>query len=140
MVGISSLASGADQLFAESVIERGGTFEAIIPFPEYETRFSLGVARERYQALLAKAIRATVLERVGTDDECYYAAGTHIVDSCDVLLAVWDSGPARGLGGTGDIVRYARRVGRPVVHIDPVKLSVTRLVDEPFGGRRTDGA
>jgi len=99
--------------------------EAIIPFPEYETRFRRGAMRERYRALLAKAIRTTVLERVGTDEECYYSAGRYVVDSCELLLAVWDGQEAKGLGGTGDIVRYAHATGRGIVHIDPVSLSVT---------------
>ena len=36
---------------------------------------------------------------------------------CDRLLAVWDGLPSRGLGGTGDIVTYARTLGRPVTVI-----------------------
>ena len=127
LVGISSLAVGADQVFAESVLERGCALEAIIPFPDYERRVAPGKERQLYRALLARAERTTVLERVGTDEECYYAAGKYIVDSCEVLLAVWDGRPAKGLGGTGDIVRYAKQVGRRIVHIDPVRLSVDSL-------------
>lgn len=127
LVGISSLAKGADQVFAESVIERGGTLEAVVPFPQYEARFASGPARENYQNLLATALRTTVLQCVGSDEECYYAAGKCIVDSCETLLAVWNGKPAKGLGGTADIVAYAKTVGRQTIHIDPATLSVVSL-------------
>jgi hypothetical protein len=32
----------------------------------------------------------------------------------EVLIAVWDGLPARGLGGTADVVAYAKQCGRPV--------------------------
>jgi hypothetical protein len=41
-------------------------------------------------------------------EAAYFAAGKLIVNRCDLLLAVWDGQPAGGLGGTGDIVGYAR--------------------------------
>jgi hypothetical protein len=41
------------------------------------------------------------------------------VDRSDVLLAVWDGRPARGFGGTGDVVAYARRRGVPVEVVWP---------------------
>jgi len=41
-------------------------------------------------------------------EEAYLAAGCRVVDMSDVLLAVWDGQPARGKGGTGNIVEYAR--------------------------------
>jgi hypothetical protein len=34
-----------------------------------------------------------------------------------VLLAVWDGRPARGLGGTGDVVARARRQGLPLAWV-----------------------
>ena len=37
---------------------------------------------------------------------------------CDVLLAIWDGEPARGEGGTGQIVAEAIEAGLPVVWVD----------------------
>ena len=59
-----------------------------------------------------------------------------MVDRCDVLIAVWDGEPARGPGGTAEIVAYALERGRPIVHIRPdVREAVTvlsgRLVETP---------
>lgn len=53
-------------------------------------------------------------------DEAYLAAGQEVVDLTDTLLAIWDGQPARGLGGTADVVRYARSVGKRVVVIWPL--------------------
>lgn len=124
LIGISSLAIGADQMFAESVLGHGGVLEVVIPFPEYEERFTTEREREVYRWLLKHAARRIVLDRAGSDEESYCAAGWLIVDSADLLIAVWDGVPAKGLGGTGDVVRYAEQTGKPVVHIDPIKRRV----------------
>lgn len=52
--------------------------------------------------------------------DCYYEAGAAIVDTCDILLVVWDGLAGQGLGGTADMVAIARATGKPVVMIDPV--------------------
>jgi hypothetical protein len=42
-------------------------------------------------------------------------AGSEIlVGLVDELIAVWDGEPARGYGGTADVVAYAKRQGIPV--------------------------
>jgi hypothetical protein len=40
-----------------------------------------------------------------------------VADQCDALVAVWDGQPARGRGGTADIVAYARKKRRPLAWI-----------------------
>jgi hypothetical protein len=52
-----------------------------------------------------------------------------VVARCDLLVAVWNGAPARGLGGTADIVSYARECGRATVIIDPARRTVTRAGD-----------
>jgi hypothetical protein len=47
------------------------------------------------------------------------AAGAIVADRCERLIAVWDGRPALGLGGTGDVVRYAQGIGRDVVVVWP---------------------
>jgi hypothetical protein len=130
LVGLSSLAVGADQIFAECVVRRGGSLEAIIPFAGYEDRFASGGGGNTYLKLLHQATRTVVLPRVGSDEESYYAAGRFIVDSSEIVIAVWDGRPAKGLGGTGDIARYALKTGKPVYHINPVTRHVRLSVEE----------
>jgi hypothetical protein len=37
-----------------------------------------------------------------------------MIDGADELYAIWDDQPARGYGGTADVVAYAREHGVPV--------------------------
>jgi hypothetical protein len=117
LVGLSSLAIGSDQLFALEILNQNGSLKAIIPFPGYESKFDVA-ARPLFDDLVRQAAAITVLDRVGTDEESYLAAGRFIVDNCEELVAIWDGHPAVGLGGTADVVGYARQAGRPVHWID----------------------
>ena len=131
LTGVSSLARGADQLFAELVLARGGSLEAVIPFPDYRSRFSDEVDAQRFDGLLARS-RADVLPREGgpdgggSDEQAYLRAGQSVVERSDLLLAVWNGKPAAGLGGTADIVQHARARGTPTIVLDPLTHSVSR--------------
>ncbi|MFD9542051.1 hypothetical protein [Streptomyces sp. NPDC060022] len=114
---LSSLAVGADQLFADLALACGAELTVVIPSGDYEAGFDDEVDLARYRMLKARAAREVRLDYPHSTDEAYYAAGAYIADHCDRLLAVWDGRPARGLGGTGDIVTYARSLGRPVTVI-----------------------
>lgn len=130
LVGVSSLAIGADQMFASLVLERRGELEVVLPFPEYrEHSFGSEDDRRRYDKLIGYA-RVDVLPREGrSDEEAYFHAGRAVVSRCDVLLAVWDGAPSRGLGGTADVVAHARERARATVIIDPIRRTVSRIGD-----------
>jgi hypothetical protein len=118
LVGLSCLADGADTLFAEIVLEVGGALEVVVPAERY--RDSLPADHHAaYDALLARAQAVQRLPFVESTPEAHLAAGKLLVDSCDTLVAVWDGAPARGPGGTADIVAYAREHDRPVHVIWP---------------------
>lgn len=117
LVGLSSLAVGSDQVFAEEVVRAHGELRVVLPFPGYEDRLAPGY-RPAFRALLIEAKSTLVLPRLGSDEESYLAAGTYIVDQSEVLVAVWDGRPAKGVGGTADIVEYARRRGVIVRLVD----------------------
>jgi hypothetical protein len=114
---LSSLAVGADQLFAEVALDCGAELTVVIPSGDYEQGFTTRAELAEYRRLKGLATREVRLAFPYSTDEAYYAAGAYIADHCDRLLAVWDGRPARGLGGTGDIVSYARGLGRPVTVI-----------------------
>ena len=125
-IGLTSLAAGADQRFAEIVLQLGGAIEVIVPFPDYETRFAGEEERSSYRRLLAAAQAVQVLPRVSESDEAlYFIAGQRVADESEVLIAVWDGRPAAGLGGTADIVAYADRRDIRVVQINPVDGTIT---------------
>ncbi len=126
VAGITSLAVGADTLFAEIVLELGGSLKVIVPFSDYEERFVDHRDRETYRKLLGRAAGVETLHKTGSDDEAYYASGKRVVDLSDLLILVWNGKPAAGLGGTGDIAEYARQTQKAVIHLNPETQTVTR--------------
>jgi hypothetical protein len=122
--GLSSLAIGADQLLASIVLDHDGTLEVVVPFPDYRSRFADEHDAKRYDALLARASRVEVLPALASDQAAYLAAGKRIVDRSDEMFAVWDGQPAVDVGGTGDIVQYARDVERTLTVFDPVTRTI----------------
>lgn len=119
LIGKCSLAAGADQLFADTVLHLGGALEVVIPAQGYDETF-VGASLVGYRRLLRHASRVDVLPYERPSEEAYMAAGRQVVDASDALLAVWDGQPSRGLGGTADVVGYARSIGTPVVVVWPV--------------------
>lgn len=117
--GVCSLATGADQMFAEEIVRLGGMCFAVLPCRGYESTFTTAADLRNYRSLLAGATSVETLDFDGPSERAFLAAGHRIVDLSDQLVAVWDGEPARGLGGTADIVGYAKNVGRPVTVIWP---------------------
>ncbi len=114
LIGLTSLAEGADQVFAFAVLAAGGQLHAIIPSQGYEQSFTSASARETYSALCALASSTTTLPFPAPDEDAYLAAGREVADRCQILIAVWDGQEAAGKGGTGDVVTYARERGMDV--------------------------
>lgn len=114
LVGACSLAAGADQLFAEVVLESGRGLWVVIPSHGYESSFAEQADLERFRQLLARADTVERLDYPEPSEAAYFAAGRRVVEVCDKLVAVWDGKSARGLGGTGDVVAYANQQGKPV--------------------------
>jgi hypothetical protein len=125
--GVCCLAVGADQVFAEEVLNRRLELRAILPSRRYEETFESAEERAGYRKLLARASRVITLPYDDNSDEAFLAGGKAVVDASAVLIAVWDRQPAAGLGGTADIVEYARRAKRPIVHINPTHRTVKSL-------------
>lgn len=113
---LSQLAIGADQIAAGLALERGHAIGAILPFPldRFRGDFEAG-DRARFDALLGRCRTIVSLP----EEECggYALAGEATVAQSDVVIAVWDGHPARGWGGTGDVVAHAIRRGVPVLHL-----------------------
>jgi hypothetical protein len=117
---LSALAEGADRLVAEAAAQIPES-ELVAVFPRsregYAEDFGTEGAPSRlhFDALVDRAAEVLELQTLGNRDEDYQQAGYAIVDRCDVLLAVWDGLDAQGQGGTGDVVKRARALGKPVV-------------------------
>jgi hypothetical protein len=124
VTGLSSLAAGADHLFAQLLLAAGHRLHAVIPCRSYADTFNPGDLAV-YQTLRAAATEVTELDFAEPSETAFDAAGKYVVEHCDLLVAVWDGQPAHGLGGTGDAVAHARELRRDV------------LISWPEGVRRT---
>lgn len=121
IVVVSPLAEGADRLVARTVLEDPDTrLIATLPLPpaEYAKDFATPKSRAEFEQLLSQAAETIVMPSESTRPRAYSAVGHWVLDHCDVLMALWDGGPARGRGGTAEIVAEARRRGIPVEVIE----------------------
>jgi len=131
-----ALASGADILWAEALLARGGELHVVLPFAQDEFIVSSVAPSgprwvERFHRCIASAAAvsyATV--DAFLDDDVLYRYGTELAMGLALLragyldaearqLAVWDGEPARGEAGTAIDVATWQRHGRPVTVISP---------------------
>ena len=118
LVGLSNLADGADQIFARAVLDAGGQLEVIVPAVQY--RDGLPEATHgKYDLLLSAASAVDRLSYIESTEESHMAASRAMLARADRLYAVWDGKPARGYGGTADVVAEAEGSGIPVTVIWP---------------------
>jgi hypothetical protein len=127
LTGLSSLAKGTDQLFGTIILDLGGSLEAVLPFPDYEETFENPQDLDCFNHLLAQCTKVTTLPFVTTKEQSYLLAGRHVANGSDIIVAVWNGKPAAGVGGTADIVSYARARNKPVFHINPLTRTALEL-------------
>jgi hypothetical protein len=108
MVGISCLAAGADQIFARTVLDLGGTLQVIIAARGYR-RTLPAAAATAFDDLLVEAHRIWSLPFDRPTPAAHAAANATMLRRADRLIAVWDGRPSRGVGGTAEAVTEARR-------------------------------
>lgn len=122
---LSGMAQGVDLWAAEIVLDLKEKNPAlrlhcILPCEGQERKW-LALERERYHSILRQADEVIYVNREYHDD-CMLERNRYLVDYSSVLLAVYN-GTYRS--GTGMTVRYAKRLGREVIVIDPVSRSVS---------------
>ncbi|MGW5688883.1 hypothetical protein [Nonomuraea sp. NPDC003754] len=113
VTGVSCLADGADAIFARAVLDAGGLLEVVVPAQQYRE----GLPAEHwptYDALFAAARQVHEMDFVESTSRSHQAASERMLELADELWAVWDGLPARGYGGTADVVAAARERGVPV--------------------------
>lgn len=118
LVGLSCIADGADTLFARAILDSGGELHVIVPARKY--RDSLPQEHHAtYDALIAEAAKIIQLDHVESDSNVHMDASLNMLADADELIAVWDGQPARGYGGTADVVNAAHDRGVPVTVVWP---------------------
>jgi len=119
VVGVSCLARGADTLFAQAVLDLGGSIEVVLPSRDYRQAKVGSDHAPEFDALLAAAAEVHTMPYEHAGPAAYEAANSKLLGLCDRLVAVWDGKPAGGKGGTADAVADARARGLPVTVIWP---------------------
>ena len=114
---LCGMAIGCDMYFAEAVLalredHPDVRLEAVIPFGDQPGRWNER-QRRRYNSLIDRADRVTVLQTVYTSD-CMMRRNRWMVDRSSILLACYDGRP----GGTMNTILYAERSDLRVILIE----------------------
>ena len=115
------LATGADQIAAICARSSGYYVRALLPFEpsEYRKDFSLGDELDSFEQALAAADEIVALPGDRSDLQgAYVRVGQSLVETADLVIAIWDGEEGRGPGGTAHVVELALQQSVPVVHID----------------------
>lgn len=118
LIGISCIADGPDSWWAQTVLDVGGSLEVVIPAEQYREGLPAWHHTE-YDHLLSHASDTHPTGMKESTSQAHQAGSEILVGLSDALLAIWDGLPARGYGGTADVVSYAERVGVPVIVLWP---------------------
>lgn len=130
---ISPLASGADQMLASEAVDQGYELHCPLPFARkaYFRDFATRNERADFWNLLRQATRVLELDGSRTDEEARSAAyldvGRVVLRYSDVLVAIWDGLPTRGVGGTAQIVDEAALLEIPVIWINAASPHAVRV-------------
>lgn len=133
---VSALAAGADQKLAAATAARPATaLQVLLPFARHAYRAWLTQGMEpaahaatldQFDRLCASADAVVELDSAAPPagdrawaEARYVALGGALVARADLLLALWRGDPARGPGGTAEVVALAVARGVPVIRLDP---------------------
>ncbi|MDE6993718.1 MAG: DUF1273 domain-containing protein [Lachnospiraceae bacterium] len=122
---LSGMALGVDLWSARIVLDLQKSnaslkLHCILPCKGQEIKWA-DSAQEQYKAILKKASEVIYVSQEYTPD-CMLKRNRYLVDHSTILLSVYN-GTSRS--GTGATVNYARKLGREIFVIDPLKRSVT---------------
>jgi hypothetical protein len=126
-LGYSCIAKGADQLFARILFEKRIDLVAVVPCKKYETTFTEDKALNEFLFLKNYASKEIDLNYDEPSEQAFFEGGKTVVNYSDILFAVWNGLPAKGLGGTGDVVNYAKEKKKHVIHINPINKTIKHL-------------
>lgn len=119
LVGVSCIARGADSVFAQAVLDVGGTLEVILPAADYREAKVKPDHAPLFDELLGKATIVKTMPFPTANRYAYEAANNAMLDTADELVAVWDGQPSPDRGGTAGAVTVARERGLAVTVIWP---------------------
>jgi hypothetical protein len=123
--GITCLADGVDQIFAEAVLAVGGTYEVILPAWDYRSRAIRPENVGRFDRLMNRAAAVHEIPCPESNEEAFASANVEMINRSHRLIAVWDGRPSLRRGGAAHAVATAERAGIEVVRIWPAERDVS---------------
>jgi class 3 adenylate cyclase len=151
-IGFASAACGADILFHECLLARGGESNVVLPF-DREDFFAASVSyagpawKRRARAVLARSSMVEQATRGGykRGNELLFSYANELImgkailrsrflETEPLLMAVWDGERNGRTGGTSECVREWEQTGFPYVVIDPATAQVRYHGGSPSPG------
>lgn len=119
-MGLGSAAIGADLIVARACLQCGIPVRIVLPCSQDRM---LALTPEGHKSDFARICAASevapTVVRSKDNDVDHLAVAREIAMSANVLIAVWDGSPARGPGGTANVVELSRERGTRIIKIDP---------------------
>jgi hypothetical protein len=117
--GVTCLARGADQVFAQVILDIGGQLTVLLPSRNYREKKVKPANLAAFDHLISNAAEVVYMPFDEPGRNAYMAASEELVSRSELMVAVWDGKPAGGYGGTADVVEHARNLGREVLVVWP---------------------
>lgn len=127
--GITGMALGGDQIFAEVCIELSIPFTAAVPFRGQENRWPTS-SQDAYRSLLGRAKEVVIVDEIPE----YFVESfggkmavrnVWMIDHSETAIGVWDGSD----GGTGNAVKELLRRGRKLARLDPLTRTIS--IEQP---------
>jgi uncharacterized phage-like protein YoqJ len=109
---ISGMALGWDQALANAAYVLDIPFVAAVPFAGQQQAWP-EESRQFFDFLLGAAEEIVIVSDGGYAPWKMQVRNEWMVDHCDTVLALWDGNN----GGTGNCIKYANKVGKPIVNL-----------------------
>jgi len=123
--GFGSAAMGADLIVAGACIRLGVPIRLVLPCSTKHMLASMPWSlRSTFTRVCDASLEVLTADCEAASEEDHIKVAQQISTKADVLIAVWDGLPARGPGGTGDVVRMCSGRCIPIVRIDPQSAAI----------------
>lgn len=83
-------------------------------------------SRELYRDILARCDKVTLVTDAPYSPAAMHARNAYMCRQADAVLAVWD--PSKRRGGTYSCIQAAKKMGKPVLRIDPFRPEDVELI------------
>ena len=129
----SCLAEGADQLLGRCLQERlPADLYVVLPLPELEylKDFRTVESIKEYSFLKSLAKNIVTLPLIYARPLAYRMANQFMLERSDIIVTIWDGKPAKGGGGTGEMISMARHSNWPLIWIQSGDSTTSMHIEE----------